>query len=190
MAARGSDRFNRACFWASLLWLCVSVPAGIELRPTMPDFGQFYLSGILVSRGEWGALYPVPSPLSASNAGLNGDSIPKPVWRDTAIERGVVDWTHFILPPPSALLFVPFSALSYSQAYWVWIWISAACIWGVALIAALLLREVAGSATGWEGLLALLIVFSPVSARAIRIANVSPMIALAVGDRKSTRLNS
>lgn len=93
----------------------------------------------------------------------------------------MIDYTHFILPPPSALLFVPLSYLSYRQAFWVWIFFLSFCVWGVACVSARLLRAVIGYSTRWEGALVLLIAISPVSARAIRVANVSPVMALLIG---------
>ena len=150
-------------------------------RPTVPDFGQFYIGGILASRGEWAALYPIPIPGSLDNAGLINHSRAKARWIALSRVHGVQDYTHFILPPPSALLFIPFSLLNYKTAFWVWTFFLIGCTWGVAIVSGILFQSIVGRPTRWSGILSLLIVASPVAVRAIRIANVSPPIALLVG---------
>lgn len=188
-------KFNRICHFIALLWLLISVPIGMRLRPTMPDFGQFFVGGIIAQRGEWKSLYPIPVRRSRDNAGLVTHSNAKPLWLAISKEHDVADFTHFILPPPSALLFIPFAWMSYAHAYWTWMFLLCLCTWGAALTAAHLYRTIHGSPSRTEGLLSLLIVFSPMTARAIRVANVSPPIALILGfailallaDRKSVR---
>lgn len=175
------DHFNRFCRVAAALWLFISIPLGIVLRPTVPDFDQFYIGGRLVSGGEFNALYPVPKHSSLDNPGLFLHSTAKPRWKALCRELGVRDYTHFMLPPPSALLFAPFAFLSYNQAFWAYTLVLTACVWATALVAASLMRSLVGKASHYEGVLMLLISFSPMTARSIRIANVSPLVALSIG---------
>jgi hypothetical protein len=176
-----AKRFNLLCLVLAALWLFVTIPLGIRFRPTVPDFSQFYIGGILASRGAWNSLYPLPVLGGVDNAGLNIHSFAKPGWTSLCQKRGVADHTHFILPPPSALVFTPLAHLTYSQAFWLWTFFLIACTWGVAWTAGLILRQIFGQPSRHEGVLALLIAFSPMTARAIRIANVSPPIALLLG---------
>jgi hypothetical protein len=165
----------------AFIWLAISIPIGLRLRPTLPDFTQFYLGGTIASRGDWDGLYPIPNPYSLDNPGLSFHSYQKPQWQAIRQKRGVPDDTHFILPPPSALIFAPLSKASYRGAYWIWIAISILCTWGVGLCAARLYRDLVKRPSYVEGLIMMLVAFSPMTARAIRIANVSPMIALSIG---------
>lgn len=183
MASRRNpaSRFNRRCLAIAGLWLATSVPIGIHFRPVVHDFQQFYVAGVIARTGEWESLYPIPEPMSLDNAGLRTHSLAKPGWRAISEARGVPDYTHFMLPPPSALLFIPLSFLTYRQAFWVWTAFLAACIWGVAWTSGRAHRHLTGEASRWEGILALLIAFSPMTARSIRIGNVSPAIALLFG---------
>jgi hypothetical protein len=174
-------RFNNFCFALSMLWLAITIPLGILLRPTVTDFGQFYIGGLLASRGDWDALYPFPIQGSLDNAGLSIHSHAKPKWTFLCRRNGVKDYTHFILPPPSALLFIPLSMVPYSQAFWAWTFLLTICVLGVALITGRLFRNILGHPSRFEGFLMLWIVISPMSVRAIRIANVSPPIALTLG---------
>ncbi len=171
-------RFNRICFTIALFWLSISVPAGLIFRPTIPDFSQFYTGGSLVSLGKWNALYPAPWVGSLDNAGLHSNG--KHDWAKISAKRGVPDYTHFILPPPSALIFVPLSFLSYIQAFWLWTFLLTASVIGLALVSADLLRMIIGKPSRLEGVLMLLIALSPMTARAIRISNVTPFIAFSI----------
>jgi hypothetical protein len=139
------------------------------------------MGGIMASRGDWNSLYPIPVLGSLDNAGLSIHSYAKIRWRLLCLAYGVPDYTHFILPPPAALLFIPFSLFSYSQAFWIWTFILMGCTWGTAWVSGQLLRQLVRHPTRLEGILALLIVLSPMTARAIRIANVSPPIAFLIG---------
>ncbi len=130
----------------------------------------------MARHSQWSALYPIPVPGSQDNAGLHSWS--KSKWRLFSYSRGIPDYTHFILPPTSALLFVPLTFLSYFNAYWVWTFFLTISVFIMALISSRLLRYLLGQSSRWEGALMLLIVLSPMTARAIRIVNVSPLIAL------------
>lgn len=174
------ERFNRLCIILAALWLIVTIPLGLVLRPTWNDFSQFYVGGFLARHGQWKALYPVPTPGCLDNAGLITHSYGKPGWLAVCRAHGIADYTHFILPPPSALLFTPLSMLSYQHAFWTWIAILIASVWGVAVISGRIYRQVSGAPSRIEGLLALAIAISPMTARSIRIANVSPPIAFMI----------
>ena len=174
------ERFNQISVLFATLWLLITIPLGIVIRPTIPDFEQFYIGGVIASRGEWDALYPIPKPRSLDNPGLRIHSDAKPKWKSLSKDLGTRDHTHFMLPPPSALLFAPLAFFSYQEAFWFWTFFETACVWGVAILGARLLRYVFGRLSRWEGVLILLIAVSPMTARAIRIANVSPPIALAL----------
>lgn len=178
---RNVSAFNRLCFYLALQWLLVTIPLGIVWRPTAPDFGQFYMGGLIARQGEWYSLYPIPLPGSRDNPGLNIHSFAKPGWKALALIHGVPDYTRFILPPPSALPFIPLTFFSYVHAFWIWTFLLTMSVWGVAVTAALLYRRLAGQPTRTEGVLALLVAVSPMTCRAIRIANVSPPVALCIG---------
>jgi hypothetical protein len=128
--------------------------------------------------GKWNALYPIPWRGSLDNAGLHSNG--KYDWVQLSARRGAPNYTHFILPPPSALLFIPLSLLTYIQAYWLWTFLLTCSVLAVAWIAAELLRQLIGRPSRWEGVLMLLICLSPMTARSIRISNVTPFIALSI----------
>lgn len=172
---------NRYALMMSWLWLIIVLPFSIIHRPTIPDFGQFYMGGVLAQEGEWESIYPVPIRGSLDNPGLNMHSRAKSKWLNLSKTRRVQDYTHFILPPPTALLFVPLSYLTYSQAFWVWTYFLIVCVWSVAWISGRLLRQIVGKPSHLEGALAILIALSPMTARAVRISNVSPPIAVLIG---------
>ena len=140
------------------------------------------MAGVVASSGDWSALYPIPAlGSSEDNPGLSMHSFAKSKWSLLCRLHHVPDYTHFILPPPSALLFIPLSWTTFPRAFWIWTAILTGCAWGVAWVSGALLRCIMGRPTRYEGVLALLIAVSPVTARAIRIANVSPPIALLIG---------
>src|SRR4051794_20093133 len=171
-------RFNRTCPALAFLWLAVTTPLGLHFRPTDSDFPQFYMGGLLVRLGETAELYPIPNPESLDNPGMNPASKARPRYWDLEGQSKVPDITHWMLPPTSALPFVPLSYLSFRAAEWVWVAILTACVWATALFAGRFHRILLGRESPWEGLLALLIVLSPMAARAIRIRNITPPIAV------------
>lgn len=174
--------FNRFCLLVATFWLLFTIPFGILLLPPrLNDFSQFYMGGTIAARAEWQALYPIPHPNGTDNPGLSIHSYAKKRWNEIREAHRVPNDTRFILPPPSALIFTPFSFLSIGFAYWTWIFLLTASVWGVGLLAGRLYRSLVGHPTSIEGLLLLLISFSPLTSRAIRIANVSPLIALCSG---------
>ncbi|MGE5611168.1 MAG: glycosyltransferase family 87 protein [Bacillota bacterium] len=175
------ERFNRLCRGAALLWLLVTIPVGMVLRPTWFDFTQFYTGGLVARLGGWNALYPIPRPGSLDNPGMVQNSAPKEFWSEVQAAQHVHDTTHFMLPPPSVLLFVPLSFFSYQVAFGIWVAILIGCTWGVARMAGWLYRSHVGYESRWEGLLALAVVLSPMVARAIRIMNVTPVLSLCIG---------
>jgi hypothetical protein len=175
---RHVHRLNRVCNVAALAWLLVSIPVGLASRPTDSDFQQFYMGGLLIRLGDTSQLYPIPNPRSLDNPGMNPASAPKPGYWTIEQRHGVPDITHWMLPPASALPFVPLSLLPFKQAEWVWAFVLIGCVWGIALFAARFHRMLVGRETGWEGFLVVLVVLSPVAARAIRIRNTSAPIGL------------
>jgi alpha-1,2-mannosyltransferase len=136
------------------------------------------MGGLLIRLGQTSQLYPIPNPKSLDNPGMNPASAPKPGYWEIEQRYGVPDITHWMLPPASALPFVPLSFLPFKQAEWVWAFVLIGCVWGIALLSAQFHRLLVGRETGWEGFIALLVVLSPVAARAIRIRNTSAPIGL------------
>lgn len=171
------SKFNRSCLVVAALWLGITAPLGLIWRPTYPDFSQFYMGGLVARMGAWHALYPIPRAGSQDNPGLSAHSYPKSGWEAIRHIHRVPSDTRFMLPPPSAFLFLPLTYVNLARAWWIWNAISIASVWGLALFAGWLYRSLAGRPTRWEGWIALLIVLSPMTARAIRIGNVSPQIA-------------
>jgi Glycosyltransferase family 87 len=166
---------NRLLQAAAALWLVVTIPLEIILWPTNPDFPQFYLGGVIARHGEWASLYPIPWS-DLDNPGLHSNLTPT---AEALRQRyDVPNSTRFILPPPTALLLVPLSLLTYQQASWAWCALLIACTWGVAYYAGRFYRLLSGRPSRGEGVLALLIVLSPMVARAIRVQNTLPVIAL------------
>jgi hypothetical protein len=171
-------RFNWWVSLAALAWLLLTIPVGLAKRPTDSDFQQFYMGGLLIRLGETSQLYPVPNPETLDNPGMNPASRVKPGYWKLEQAYGVPDITHWMLPPASALPFVPLSLLPFKYAEWTWAFVLLGCVWGVGLFAARFHRLLVGHETRWEGFLVLLVVLSPVAARAIRIRNTSAPIAL------------
>jgi hypothetical protein len=175
-------RFNRACQTLALLWLVATVPAGLHFRPTDSDFQQFYMGGLLVRLGETKDLYPIPDPNSRDNPGMNPASKVTPRNWQLEGQYGVPDVTHWMLPPASAPPLVPLSWLSFKNAESLWAILGLLCVWGVGLIAGRTYRLAGGGTISrWEGVLCLIVVLSPMAARAIRIRNTSAPIALCIG---------
>jgi alpha-1,2-mannosyltransferase len=126
-------------------------------------------------------MYPVPEPGATVNAGWPNASKPQPGYQQRAQEAGIPDAFRFILPPPSALLFVPISLLPWTIAVWVWSFFVALCCWGIALIAARLHREIVGRHSAIQGILVILIATAPVTARIIELGNTSSLVGLCAG---------
>src|SRR5215211_502631 len=57
-----TGRFNRTCRAVALIWLVVTIPAGLLHRPTDSDFQQFYLGGLAVRTGQADEIYPIHKP--------------------------------------------------------------------------------------------------------------------------------
>lgn len=174
-------RFNRLCAAAALVWLAVTIPWGLVKRPTDSDFQQFYMAGVMLRAGEADELYPLPHAGSPDNPGMKAASDLRPRAAELYKQREVPDITHFMSPPPSALLYTPLAGLSYLRAEWVWVGLLTLSVWVVAVAAGRFHRLCAGGAVSrWEGVLVLLVVLSPMAVRAIRIRNNTPFIAVCV----------
>ena len=171
------ERFNRACLAAALVWLLATVPLGLIYQPTDSDFQQFYMGGLLLRLDEPRELYPIPDPNSKDNPGMNPSSRVRPRYGELQDFHKVPDITHWMLPPPAAVMFIPFSYLSFRAAEWLWVFVCIFSVWGVALIAGRINRRLVGVPSRSEGWLALLIVLSPMVIRSIRIRNCSAPIA-------------
>ena len=175
------DRFNRACGVAALAWM-IGLAVFVSLRPpNYHDFGQYYMAGLIARHGLWGDLYPIPHPASNANAGGRADSDMRPAYARLAEEHGVGDVNRFIQTPPIALLLIPLSFLSCHAAYVLWVCVMSACCWGLSVQAGRIYQLLHGQPDRLPGLLALLIVASPLVYRTVRTAQVSPAIALAMG---------
>ena len=174
-------RFNRWCQALALLWLAVTIPLGLIRRPTDSDFQQFYVAGVMVVDGTTQDLYPVPFPDNQDNPGMKAASYLRPKAAEVHRLRKVPDITHFMSPPPSALLYAWFHPLTYMQAEWAWVGVLVVCVWVVGLQAGRFHRTCSGTVSRWEGALALLVALSPMACRSIRIRNDTPPIAVCFG---------
>jgi hypothetical protein len=174
--------FKHVCALVALVYLAITTAVGFVRTPIYGDFSQFYLTGLIVRAGVYDALYPIPIPGSAHNAGAMADSTAKPQLTAIAAVHGV-NFTpyHFILPPPAALLFWPLSFFSGPTAYTLWLALSVLAGWGVAMLAASIFERCATAPTYAAGLVILLVACTPPMSRAILTGNLTPLVALAIG---------
>jgi hypothetical protein len=104
----------------------------------------------------------------------------KPGYKKIAKEKGVEESFRFILPPPSALLFVPLAVFPYGVARWVWIVVLGVSCWGACMLAFRLGRK-----CGCSQITALLFwclwAFSPLVMKGMRTGNSTPVLALFSG---------
>jgi hypothetical protein len=172
--------FNRVCAVAALVWLLVVGAQVRLLRPTLGDFPQFYMGGVIALNHAWDDLYPL-STNEQHNPGEPADSRMRPRYEQLARERGVGDSFRFIQLPHNAVLFAPFALLTVKQAHWAWFVLSALCVWGVALQAGAIHRRLVGRPTRLEGLLALMVAGSFLAQADLAEGNMSSLVALCVG---------
>ena len=114
-----------------------------------PDFTVFYTAGKILRAGQGSQLYQ-------SNALL---AVQAEFSRNSDIRRGPLPYIH---PPFEALLFLPLTFLSYTQAFVAWNLINLAILFGVSM----LLKNCLGSLTSipvWQMVL-LCLAFFPVFA--------------------------
>jgi alpha-1,2-mannosyltransferase len=172
---------NRTLTLAALLWIAGTVVVVRQRQPTPEDLPQFYMSGLLIREGQTDDLYPIPEPGARLNAGWPNASTPRPGYQQAAQESGLPDAFRFILPPPSALLFIPISLIPWAMAVWLWSFVVALCCWGIGVIAARLHREILGRDSVTQGILVMGIAIAPMTARIIELGNTSSLVGLCAG---------
>jgi hypothetical protein len=172
--------FNRVCAAAALVWLLVVGAQVRLLRPTLGDFPQFYIGGVMALNSAWGDLYPIPTN-PQHNPGEPADSRMRLRYEQLAQERGVGDSFRFIQLPHNAILFAPFALLTVKHAHWAWFIVSALCVWGVSLQAGAIHRRLYDRPSRVEGLLALMVAGSFLAQADLAEGNMSSLVALCVG---------
>ncbi len=172
-------RFNRVCRISALAWLLGVTVGGLLFRPTHQDFSAFYMGGLAARSGAWDALYPTPSPGSPYYIARDGTM--KPWFVHTAQSLKVQALCPFLQSPPAALLFAPLSLLPFEPAHWLWLIVLALACWGVAIQAGRIYALCAGEVSRAEGWVTLLVAFSPLAYRSMRVGNVSPVVAFCLG---------
>jgi hypothetical protein len=186
---------KRAGLWfvcaISFVWLVIVVPFlslhndGIEpffspANKGNQDLANYYMAGSIVLEKDFKSLYPVPKEGIQHNVGWPDCSTVKPDYARLADEKGVEDSFRFILPPPSAALFVPFALLPYPLARWVWVGFLGLCLWGCCGTSYHITRKCGGTRTA--GMIWWMVwAFSPLALKALRTANSTPILALAMG---------
>lgn len=174
--------FNRAAAAAALLFILAS---HLVRGTSYQDFTQYYMGGVMARTGSWDALYPIPLPDSIYNAawGDPPQSIVRERYRELAAEHGIDEYGfRFIQTPPVALLFAPLTLLDYPRAYRVWMVILSLCMWGVSLQAGRVYREARGGVEDkGVGVMILVVACSVMAYRAVRVGNVSVIVALCIG---------
>lgn len=183
---------SRFFIWIStLIWLAAAAPfLSLYKDGVAPffsaknkgsqDLANYYMAGSVVLARDFDSLYPVPKENIRHNAGWPDCSDSKPGYVKLAGQKGVEDSFRFILPPPSALLFVPFGLIPYSVARWVWVSFLGLCCWGACLLSYGMGRRCGGSQrTGL--IISAFWAFSPLALKALRTANSTPILAVAIG---------
>lgn len=178
----GTYRFNRICQIIAVGWLLIAPPAREIHHPSSDDFDQYYDAAVAVTAGRWDLVYSVPTKNSPRNPGLEADSQVKPELQRMLAARGVTHvFTHFIQLPPAALLIAPLGWLGRREAHFVWIVALSISAAVVTLQAGRIAEICYGRATRASGVVALLIAFSHLFYRSIRVSNVSVMMGALVG---------
>jgi hypothetical protein len=175
----------------SFLWLVIGVPFlslyqdGVRpffspVNKGNQDLANYYMAGSIVIEGAFDSLYPVPRENIRHNAGWPDCSDSKPGYVELAQRKGVEDSFRFILPPPSALLFVPLGLIPYPAGRWVWVIFLGFCCWGTCLLASHTARR-CGCSQGTSLFLFAVWAFSPLILKALRTANSTPLLAFSIG---------
>ena len=169
-------RFNRVCAVLALAWLMGGIPLTVWLRPTYADVSGVYTSGLVARLGAWDALYP--------NVGhdtrfyVGNDAIPKPRMVQLAAERHVINLNPFLYPPWAAVLLLPMGFLSFSGAHWAWVLLLCFNSWLLAMFGGKAYSLCIGRETRMRGVVVLIIGFSMLTYRCVRVQNLSPLVAL------------
>ena len=176
---------------SSFLWLVIIVPflslhnGGVEpiFSPTNKgnqDRANYYMAGSIALNNDFKSLYPIPLKDIDHNAGWPECSTVKPGYAELAQKKGVENSHRFILPPPSSFLFIPLALLPYSVSCWIWSIFLGLCLWGSCVLSHIITLRSGGSQIA--GLLGWMIwAFSPLALKALRTANATPILGLAMG---------
>ncbi|HTL29664.1 MAG TPA: glycosyltransferase 87 family protein [Tepidisphaeraceae bacterium] len=175
---RAIHRFNRTCAWIAALWLFIAIPITLIIRPTYQDFSLYYVAGVCSRTGNWDALYPRIPP-NAPELDIDASLI-KPRLLELAAERKVPIWMPYIQPAWNAIIFVPLSLLPFPVASWIWTYLLAASMFGIVLYAGRTYTRCAGRASRTAGIMMLVLAFSLLTYRTMRIRNVSQIVGLAI----------
>jgi hypothetical protein len=171
--------FNRTCAAATLALILVS---HLLRGPSYQDFPQYYMGGLVARAGQWDSLYPQVLPDSIYNPGWADQSIVREPYAQLARQHGVSEFGfRFIHSPPVALMFLPMTWLEYPKVYWIWCYFLAACMFLVALQAARVHVICADRETRMAGAIILIVGCSVLAYRAVRVGNVSVIVALCIG---------
>ena len=175
-------QFNQTCAALAGAWLLIAVPASLRLRSLGEgDFPQFYMGGVMARLHAWDSLYPIPNPVSNNNAGMETDSTMRPRYAAEAEKRGVGDRLRFIQPPPVALLLLPLGYLGYHRAFELWTLMLVGSGWLVAALAGKVFARLNRRESKIAGVVVLLVACSPLMLHAIRVANMTVLVALLTG---------
>jgi hypothetical protein len=193
--------FRRYCAIVGLLFLLVSqfgklIWYDYTHRVYAFDFPQYYMGGMIARAGAWDSLYPIPIPGIHVNVGYAEGSTLRPRYAQLADQCGVSrDQSRFTQPPPVALLYLPLTLFPLRVSLYFWAMLLTLSCWGISLHVATIYeacradddaRPSATSANRWlaqrlGGLLILLICFSPMVHRGVRVFNISPIVGYLVG---------
>lgn len=186
--ATRAARFNRRCRWAAALWLFLALPLSLALRPTYQDFSAYYLAGSVVRMHRWDLLYP--RHLAGNPYFIFSGYEFKPEQLTLAQQLGIHDLMPFLGLPWNALLFVPFAFFSFKVGHALWIGVLLVCTWRVCDLAGESYEWSAGQPSRMRGVATLTAAFSVLAYRAVRVGNVSPPMALALGAAAFSLLRS
>jgi hypothetical protein len=123
-----------ALVWGYLIWLWIGGSGGRDREGVVlgPDFPLFYTGGTILREYESSRLYDLHLQQSIQQAVLNSDVL-----------------STYVYPPHWAIAGVPFSLLTYTQAWALWIVLMVVAVVG----SVLLLRTILPALRGRDGLL-------------------------------------
>lgn len=176
----GERARKRRWVWevGALVGLVLLVVGGQVARPNYSDFPAFYMAGAVAAEGAWEALYPVPK--GNEIPGEPGGSEVRARYQQIADERGVSTYFRYIHSVPLAVGLMPLGWLPISAAHWVWLGVLAVPAWWTAVVAGWTYTRLAGRESWRGGLLVLVLAVSPMSVRAVRTGNVTPIVAACI----------
>lgn len=168
--------------WFALAWLFIGLPTAHLIKPAYNDYSQYYYAGIVATQGAWDALYPAPANINI-NPGGNENAIVKPQQREL-LGRIFRKWEvkfWFIQPPTAALLLAPLGLFTPIASHWVWLILMLGCVWIVGRQAERILEMCLGRPSPWIRLITPTLAFTPLIFHAIRVSNISLMMAALIG---------